>query len=42
MSSDREKENQKKNTIKVEPATIVMLIVALLLIPLILAGFLSQ
>ena len=40
--SDRERENQEKNTVKVDPATIVILIVALLLIPLLLAGFLSQ
>lgn len=40
--SDRQKENQEKNTIKVDPITIVALIAALILIPLVLAGFLSQ
>ncbi|WAL60429.1 hypothetical protein [Thermocoleostomius sinensis] len=32
----------KRNTIRVEPATIVFIIVALLLIPLMITGFLSQ
>jgi len=40
--SDREKENLKKNTVKIDPATIVLVILALLFIPLVVAGFLSQ
>lgn len=40
--SDRQKENQEKNTIRIDPVTIVAVIAALILIPLVLAGFLSQ
>jgi hypothetical protein len=32
----------KRNTIRVEPVTIVFIIAALLLIPLLITGFLSQ
>lgn len=31
-----------KNTVKVEPGTLVLIIVALLLIPLLISGFLFQ
>jgi hypothetical protein len=40
--SNREKSNQDKNVINVDPATLLLVVVALLLIPLLLAGFLSQ
>jgi hypothetical protein len=34
--------NQDKNTLNVDPITVVVVIVAILLIPLLLAGFISQ
>lgn len=34
--------NEDKNLIKLDPATLVLIVVILLFIPLVLAGFISQ
>jgi hypothetical protein len=41
-TSNPDPNSVKKNTIRVDPATIVLVIVALLLIPLVITGFLAQ
>lgn len=40
--SDRQKNNPQKNIIQVDPGTLLVIIAASILVPLLLTGFLSQ
>ncbi|HEY9761530.1 MAG TPA: hypothetical protein V6D07_03335 [Trichocoleus sp.] len=40
--NDQPKRPEDKNVIRVEPATLVLIISALILLPLLLTGFISQ